>query len=276
MDIMTIPPERLGQGSSIKIEILQTPEDIANDFARVMSNTIRANNSQGRRTTFIVPVGPTGQYSRLARLCNIDRISCRDLVVFNMDEYCLADGSWIAADHPMSFRGFMEREFYSLLDSDLRVPDKNKHYPDPSNLSAFGRDIAEAGGIDICFGGIGINGHIAFNEPPETTMDAETFRNLGTRVLDVSRETRVVNGIYCAGGSLESIPPKCITVGMKEILASRQLHFYLDWAWQAAVVRRTVHGPVTSAFPGSFLQTHPDCTLTITSAVAALPMAMPS
>lgn len=278
MTVMNMPAERLGQGTAITVEILPTPEDVANDFARVMANTIRANNHQGRQTAFILPVGPTGQYSRLARICNIECISCRNLVVFNMDEYCRADGSRVSADHPMSFRGFMEREFYARLDSDKRVPDENKVFPDPADLSAVARAIAAAGGIDICFGGIGINGHIAFNEPPprDEAMDADTFRNLGTRILDITPETRVVNAIYGAGGNLEAVPPKCVTIGMKEILSSRQLHFYLDWPWQAAVVRQAVHGPVTPDFPASFLQTHPHCTLTIASCVAALPMATPS
>lgn len=276
-DITRIRPEDLGKGSRIRTEILETPEDIYNDFACVMANRIRKNNSDGRVTTFIVPVGPTGQYRRLAGICNSEGISCRSLVTINMDEYCLENGSWVPVEHPMGFRGFMEREFFFLLDDDKKVRDENKIFPIPEDLEFVSRRIEEVGGVDICFGGIGINGHIAFNEPPAPgeKTNAEEFTNLETRVLDIERETVVINAVYGAGGDLEAIPPKCVTIGMKEILASRELHFYLEWPWQSAVVRKTIHGPVTPRFPASFLQTHSKCTITMAACVAALPGAVP-
>ena len=273
---MPILPGDLGKGSSIKVEVLDTPEDIYNDMARVMANKIKEHNLSGKTTTFILPVGPTGQYRRLARICNLEGISCRNLITFNMDEYCAFDDSPVPANHPMSFRGFMERDFFALLDDDKKVKDKNKFFPDPKDLELIARNIEKAGGVDICFGGIGINGHIAFNEPPAGKQpDPEKFKNWGTRTLDITKETVVVNSIYGAGGDLEAIPPRCVTIGMKEILASRELHFYLEWPWQSAVVRKAVHGPVTPAFPASFLQTHPNCTITIASCVALLPGAIP-
>ena len=275
-DVMLILPKDLGKGSSIKVEVLGTPEDIYNDMARVMANKIKENNASGKITTFVLPVGPTGQYRRLARICNLEGISCRDLVTFNMDEYCASDNSSVPVNHPMSFRGFMKRDFFSLLDDDKKVKDENKFFPDPKDLEFIARKIEEAGGIDICFGGIGINGHIAFNEPlAGKQADIEKFKNLGARVLDITKETVVVNAIYGAGGDLEAIPPRCVTIGMKEILASRELHFYLEWPWQSAVVRKAVHGPLTPAFPASFLQIHPNCTITIASCVALLPGAVP-
>ena len=277
IDILKIEGNQLGKGTCIKVELLETPEDIYDNFAWVMANRIKQNNKCEKTTAFILPVGPTGQYRRLARICNLEGIGCQNLITFNMDEYCLEDGSSVPVEHPMSFRRFMEREFFSLLDDDKKVKEENKIFPDPDDLELVSRKIEEVGGIDICFGGIGINGHIAFNEPPPpgVEIEAEEFKNLGTRVLDVARETVVINAVYGAGGDLNAVPPKCITIGMKEILASRELHFYLEWPWQAAVVRKTVHGPVTPKFPASFLQTHPDCNITIAACVAALPGATP-
>lgn len=221
-NIVQISSKNLGKDGSIKTKVVETPEDIYNDFAQVMANKIRENNSLDKVTTFILPVGPTGQYRMLARICNLEGINCQNLVTFNMDEYCLEDGFWVPIDHPMSFRGFMEKEFFSLLDDDKKVKEENKIFPDPNNLGGVSKKIEEAGGIDICFGGIGINGHIAFNEPPppNVEMDADEFKNLGTRVLDIARETVVINAVYGAGGDLEAIPPKCVTIGMKEILTS--------------------------------------------------------
>jgi len=274
-DIMAIGPDQLGKGSSIRVETAGSRDDVAWHFAWTMARMIRKHNADGRRTVFILPVGPTGQFSRLAAICNAEDMSCRDLVIVNMDDYCLADGRRVPPEHPYSFRGFMERGFYALLDEGKRVRPEHRHVPDPAAPEKTGELIERVGGVDVCFGGIGINGHVAFNAPPEPGVDMtdDEFRELPTRVLAVSREKRVVNSIFC-GGDLDAVPPKCVTVGMKEILASRRLHFYLDWPWQQAVIRRTVHGPVTRRFPASFLQTHPDCTITMADYVAEAPGAV--
>ena len=276
MDVMRIPSEQLGRGSSIRVEILPTEYDVANDFARVMANTLRENNARGRPTCYILPVGPIRQYRRFARLCNVEGISCRDLVTVNMDEYLTDDLELVPMDHPMSFRGFMQREFFDLLDGEKTVRPENRIFPDPEDPGAVARKIEDVGGVDIAFGGIGITGHIAFNERPEPgeEADPEEFARSTTRVMPVARETVVVNSIF-NGGDLESVPRWCVTVGMKEILEAREIHFYLDWPWQSAMVRRAVHGPVTPHFPASYLQRHPRCTITITEQVAALPGAVP-
>lgn len=274
MNTASIPPEKLGEGTSIRIRVVDSPTDLAWDFALQMAQVIKQKNNAGTTTALIVPVGPTGQFSRLAKICNAEGISCHNLVLFNMDEYCDEDGALVPTDNPMSFRTFMEREFHSRLDPDKRMKEENKVFPDPQAPNRIAERIAEVGGIDICFGGIGINGHIAFNEPPEPGEGTEGFEELSTRVIDITRETRVVNSIF-TGGDLESVPPKAVTIGMKEILESRAIQMYLDWPWQSAVVRKTVHGPVTPHFPASFLQTHPDVTITITEEVAKVPDSLP-
>ena len=276
MDIVKIPPERLGKGSSIRVEILPTAEDVADDFARTMADEVRDNNASGRSTCFILPVGPTRQYRRFAGLCNRENIDCGRLVTINMDEYLTDQKELLSPDHPMSFRGFMQRELLDLLDDDKKIPPENVVMPDPGDLGAVARKIEEVGGVDIAFGGIGITGHIAFNERPEPgeMVDGEEFAQSATRVMQVARETVVVNCIF-NGGDLDSVPRWCVTVGMKEILASRELHFYLDWPWQAAIVRRAVHGPVTPQVPASYLQRHPKCSITMSAEVAALPGAEP-
>ena len=270
-----IPAERLGEGSSIKVEILESEDDLCNDLARVMAHKLRENNAAGRPTAFIVPVGPVGQYRRFARLCNLEGISCQSLFCFNMDEYLDDHDEWLPLDHPLSFRAFMDRELYSQLDEDKRLPRENVIFPDPHAPQAIQRRIDEVDGIDIAFGGIGINGHIAFNEPPEPEeeMAPDVFRSLPTRVLNLTRETRLINSVTCARGNVDSIPRRAVTIGMKEILAARQIHFYLNRIWQSAIVRKVVHGPVTPRVPASFLQEHPDCTLTLASYVAELPTA---
>jgi len=278
MEFMTAPLEHMRAATPIRFEVLSTPEDVWRDFAKVMANAIEDNNSRGRRTTFIIPVGPTGQFGMLAEMCNKEGISCRNVVTFNMDEYCFEDGRPVPPDHPMSFRGFMQREFFDLLDPCLRPPEGNRVFPDPKRPSALPDRIEQEGGVDICFGGIGINGHMAFNEPPESgeAANVEDFRASTVRVVSLARETRTINAAFGAAGDIAAVPSKAVTIGMREILGSRTCRFYLDWPWQAAVVRRVLFGPVTPACPASYLQTHPDAKITMPAHTARPPCSSPS
>lgn len=101
-------------------------------------------------------------------------------------------------------------------------------------------------------------------------MSTEEFAALPTRVLSLSRETRTINA-NTVGGSIEAIPRRAVTVGMREILASRRVRLYCNRPWQSAVVRRVLHGPVTPACPASLIRQHADAMVTVADYVAALP-----
>jgi len=272
-DVTMIPADKLGEGSTIAVEILETNEDLYHDMARTMLNQVAANEAAGRPTVFILLVGPVGQYRRMARICNRERISLRDLVTFNMDEYLDDDGDWLPADHPLSFRGHMKRSFTDLLDPELAPLPENVIFPDPRDPDAIQRRIDEIGGVDICYAGIGINGHIAFNEPPEPGEECakDEFAARPTRVLELSRETRLINSVTVADGNRDIIPTLAITIGMREILAAREVRLYANRDWQRAVVRKVLHGPVTPAVPCSYLQEHSNASLTLTEFVAQPP-----
>ncbi|HEY7427117.1 MAG TPA: glucosamine-6-phosphate isomerase [Gemmataceae bacterium] len=271
-DYLAIGPEHLGKGQPVKIRILKDMTTLADDMARAMLDCIRQARDEGRRPTLIVPVGPVDQFPLLARRVNEERLSLRDVLFINMDEYLTDNDEWIPREHPLSFRAFMDRQFYDLLDPALAPSAEHRVFPDPKDLGSVGRTIARRGGVDATFGGIGINGHIAFNEPPESgeTCSVEAFADRATRVLDVARETRAINSVT-VGGELSAVPRRCVTVGMREILASRRLHFYCNRPWQSGVVRGALHGPLTPACPASYLRTHPDAALTIAEYVAAKP-----
>jgi glucosamine-6-phosphate deaminase len=237
-----------------------------------MLSEIHQGERSGRGATLIVPVGPVDQFTILARLINERKLSCRNTVFINMDEYLTDGDDWISCEHPLSFRGYMDRAFYQLLDPCYAPPPENRVFPDPANPEAIGKLISSRNAVDACFGGIGINGHLAFNEPPEPGVEtsSEAFASLPTRILNLSRETRTINSVT-VGGEISVIPKRAITVGMKEILASRRLRFYCNRHWQSAVIRRALHGPLMAACPASYLRTHPDACVTITDYVAALP-----
>jgi glucosamine-6-phosphate deaminase len=127
--------------------------------------------------------------------------------------------------------------------------------------------------VDVCFGGVGLTGHLAFNEPPEPREDVSVadFGIRPTRVVRLARETIVINAVAAARGNLDRIPRLAVTVGMKEILESRKVRIYMNRPWQAAIVRKVLHGPVTPAVPASLLQGHPDVHVTIADYVGEPP-----
>ena len=133
--------------------------------------------------------------------------------------------------------------------------------------------INSLGGVDICFGGVGINGHIAFNEPPEAGEECnnEEFKNRPTRILTISRETRTINAVGSLGGAIKAMPEMCITIGMKEILSARKIKLYCFRDWHGAVVREAIFGEKTAACPLSLLRDHQDVEITLTSNAAKVP-----
>ncbi|GMQ59043.1 glucosamine-6-phosphate isomerase [Vallitalea sediminicola] len=272
-DYFTIGEDKLGENSKIPLEIMDTEDDMYHDMAWAMFDAIKENNENGKNTVFICPVGPVGQYKRFARIVNKYHLNLNDVYIFNMDEYLNDDMTMIDTDDHLSFKGFMDRELYGKIDEDINVPKDHRFFPEPGKENEIFEKMEELGGVDICFGGVGINGHVAFNEPPEeceNIIDQE-FRDIGTRTLKISRETRTINAAGALGGAIESLPKWCITIGMKEILSAKKIRLYMFRDWHRAVVRRAIYGEVTAKFPVSFLQEHDDAKITISKYVAKKP-----
>ncbi len=270
-----IAKEDVGRGSRIGFETVRDDRALVARFADALMSEYSAAKHSGRaKVVFIVPVGPVGQFEVWADRCNAEGLSLADLVLINMDEYLSADGRrYIPKADPLSFRAHMERAFYGRLDAALRPPESARVFPDPLRPEAIGDLIGSLGGVDVCFGGVGITGHLAFNDPPEPdeTISADDFAALPTRVVRLSRETRLVNAITAAKGNIDRIPALAVTVGMKEILESRKVRIYMNRPWQCAIVRKMLYGPVTAAVPASLLQRHPDAHVTATDQVTDLP-----
>lgn len=266
--------QELEEKGKIPLEVVETEDDIYYHMALDMLERIEANNAQGKHTLFIVPVGPIGQYRRLAWFCNKRDISLKNVWFINMDEYLQEDGTAVPVSHPLSFEGFMQREFYGRMRQDLNIPPEQRIFPRPGREAEIGQLIEKLGGVDAAYGGIGINGHIAFNEPPEpgVHMTNEAFQNLPSRVLTLSRESRTINAVTAANGYIDYIPKTCVTVGMKEILSARSIRFYLNRQWQKGILRKIMLGEVTAAVPASFFQQHADAKLIAARYVTETPM----
>jgi glucosamine-6-phosphate deaminase len=272
---LAVPKSEVGRGSPIRLRVVADADAVIRCFAETMLSEFRAAKATGRpKVVFVLPVGPVGQFERFADLCNAAGESLADLVAINMDDYLTPDGRvLLPLTDPLSFRRHMRDKFYGRLKPALAPPEAQRIFPDPADPADVQRAIDRYGGVDVCFGGVGITGHIAFNDPPEPgePMSADAFAELPTRIVRLSRETVLINAINACRGNIDRMPKLAITVGMREILASRKVRLYVHRPYQCAVVRRMLHGPVIAAVPASLLQRHPDVEVAVADAVTDPP-----
>ena len=230
-------------------------------FTSEMVEEIKRKNALGENTVFICPVGPVGQYPYFVDMVNEQNISLKNVWFINMDEYLTDDKEWIDKEDKLSFRGFMDRTVYTKIKPELVMPEEQRIFPDPKNLTHIQDMIKKLGGVDICFGGIGINGHVAFNEASDT-MTPDEF---------LAQHTRAVNSIGDLNGALDDMPHYCITIGINEIAHARKIRLGCFRDWHRSVVRHAAYGEKTAHFPVSLLQDHPDINIKFTEFVANLP-----
>ncbi len=270
----TCPIEELTKNSKIRLEVCDVEVDMYWKVAMEVLSVIEENNRKNKTTFMIVPYGPLGPYARIVYLVNKHRISLKNCVFCNMDEYITDDGEYIDKNDPLSFRGGMDRIFYSQIDDELNVLPENRYFPDPKNPDIVLQLIEKYGVPDMVFGGVGINGHYAFNEPPygDEPCTNEEFLNRQTRVLEVSRETRTINGFMNAGGNFNAIPRYCITVGMKEMFMAKKVRMCMPRDWNAGALRPVLSGKVDCHVPCSLFQLHPDAMLYATREALQAPV----
>ena len=270
----TCPIEELTKTSKIRLEVCDVEVDMYWKVAMEVLSVIEENNRKNKTTFMIVPYGPLGPYARIVYLVNKHRISLKNCVFCNMDEYITDDGEYIDKNDPLSFRGGMDRIFYSQIDDELNVLPENRYFPDPKNPDIVLQLIEKYGVPDMVFGGVGINGHYAFNEPPygDEPCTNEEFLNRQTRVLEVSRETHTINGFMNAGGNFNAIPRYCITVGMKEMFMAKKVRMCMPRDWNAGALRPVLSGKVDCHVPCSLFQLHPDAMLYATREALQAPV----
>lgn len=240
---------------------VSSPEEVHQHFADDLCDQISRANSAERPLRIILPIGPVAQYSIITARCNREKISWRNVYLTLMDEYLDWQGRPLAAGHPLSFQGqFLE--FIGELEPSLRPLDQNWILPDPFEIGRVDVFIEKIGGIDICYGGIGVHGHIAFNEPPISRygeISIGEFQNSETRVITLAPETFVINALRAAGGRFSDFPTMAVTIGMKHILAAKRIRLYVDGGTrQQEAVYQYVKGDVSVRYPVTLLRNHED------------------
>ncbi len=277
-----IPADALAAQSPVALTVLPDLPAFNQHFAAAIADEIAANQASGQPTRLILPVGPVGYFAVLAQLCNARGINWHTVHAFFMDEYCDWQGRRIAVDHPLSFEGFARRTLFAQLQPALALPEAQLHFPDPRHIDRISEEIARVGGIDTCYGGIGIHGHIAFNEPPISrwfTMTPAEFKASQTRIVQLAPETVVMNGSRAASGNFAALPPMAVTLGMADILAAKRIRLYCQGGvWQRMVLRLALFGSPDMAdgedvnWPVTLLRTHPDLAVVATLDTAQPPL----
>lgn len=270
---LACPWQDLVGRSRVPFEVLPDADALMAHMAAEMAAELRANNAAGRPTRWILPVGPTGQYPYLVEIINRERLSLANLHSFQMDEYLDWTTRLLPSDHPLSFLGALHEKFFERIDADLRQPAGQHHRPDPCALDDLSAAIAAVGGVDTCWGGIGVHGHVAFNEAPPTyygDIELEEFALAPTRIVALQPDTLVVNGISGAGGNFEAVPPYAVTIGMNDILAAGRIRLCAHrQLWARAIWRRAVMQAPTVRYPVTLIGRMADAKIYVDEKTAA-------
>ena len=147
-------------------------------MAKEMFQAIEENNQAGKKTVFICPVGPVGQYPYFVDMVNEKNLSLKDTWFINMDEYLDDDKKMDSSGSPVKLPWLHGTDCLYEDQAGIIMPEEQRVFPDPDNVGYIPELIEKLGGVDIAFGGIGINGHVAFNEAdpsltPEEISGAE-------------------------------------------------------------------------------------------------------
>lgn len=189
---------------------------------------------------------PLGMYRRLIELYKEGKVSFRNVVTFNMDEYV-----GLPVDHPESYHSFMWNNFFSHID----IPVENVNILDgnaadlEAECARFEAKIKQYGGIDLFMGGVGPDGHIAFNEPGSSLTSR-------TRVKTLTQDTIIANSRFFEG-NVDLVPKTALTVGVGTVMDARSVMLMVNGHNKARALHHGVEGGISQQWTISALQMHP-------------------
>ncbi len=215
--------------------------------ANYIAGKIRAHR-EARPFVLGLPTGssPLGVYRELIRKNRAGELSFANVITFNMDEYL-----GLPREHDQSYWYFMHDNFFDHLTDmkpeNIHILDGMTRDPE-GECARYEEMIREAGGIDLFMGGIGVDGHLAFNEP---------YTSLASRtgVRDLTTDTRIVNSRFF-GGDPEKVPSQALSVGIGTVTDAREVLVLISGHNKARALARTVEGGVSQKWTCSALQLH--------------------
>lgn len=217
---------------------------VAHDIARKIK---KANPTPQKPYVLGLPTGssPVGTYQQLVQLYKEGKVSFQNVITFNMDEYV-----GIAEDHPESYHHFMWKHLFSHVDiSDENVNILDGNAPDlEAECVAYEEKIKKVGGIDLFLGGIGPDGHIAFNEPGSSLSSR-------TRIKTLTYDTIRANARFFEN-DINKVPRTALTVGVGTVMDARELVIIVSGYNKAIALQKVVEEGVNHMWTVSMLQLH--------------------
>lgn len=194
-----------------------------------------------------LPTGssPLGMYKRLIELHEQGKVSFRNVITFNMDEYV-----GLPKEHPQSYHAFMWTHFFNRIDiKPEHVNILNGMAADlPAECAAYEAKMKAAGGVDLFLGGIGPDGHIAFNEPGSSLSSR-------TRVKTLTADTIIANSRFF-DNDVDKVPKTSVTVGVGTILDAKEVLIMVNGHSKARALQQAVEGAINQMWTITALQLH--------------------
>ncbi len=216
--------------------------------AHIVKRIRHAEPGPGKPFVLGLPTGssPLGTYRELIRLHKEGKVSFQHVVTFNMDEYV-----GIPEDHPESYHSFMWNNFFGSID----IPKENVNILDGNakdlveECARYERKMKELGGIRLFMGGIGPDGHIAFNEPGSSLRSR-------TRVKTLTYDTILANSRFF-DNDLDKVPKTALTVGVGTVTDAKEVMLLVNGYKKARALQKIVEDGVNHIWSASVLQLHP-------------------
>jgi glucosamine-6-phosphate deaminase len=270
---LAVPPEQLAARSSVPFLLMESREALHRRFADDVYGELEA--ARGEAVSLILPLGPMGQYPILARKINDARLSLDQVTFFGMDEWLDWQGRPLPLEHPFSLEGAFQREFVALIEPGLRPRPENVIFPSVLELDRFAEEMARRGQIAATFGGVGFQGHFAFNEPPATrwtSVTVEQLRDSRTRIVPLAVDSIIAHAQRRVGGNTFAVPPLAVTLGMRELLSASRVRMYLDTgSWKQTILRILLFSEPDVDYPATLARDHPDLLVVADAETAACP-----
>ncbi len=245
----------------IAVKIFPSPASGSTFVAQVIADMIREKETAGKKCIIGLATGssPKTLYAELVRMHKHEGLSFKNVITFNLDQYYPME-----ADALQSYHYFMRKNLFEQTDIDPN----NYFLPDgmvpkdkvKEHCAAYEKKIADAGGLDLQILGIGVNGHIGFNEPGSGIYTK-------TRLITLDNSTRIANAYEF--GNMSQVPRMAITMGISTILKSKKIILMAWGQTKAPVIQKAVEEDDTEDIPASLLQNHDDCTFVIDEGCAS-------
>jgi glucosamine-6-phosphate deaminase len=246
---MSPEPKRL-KFDQLAVEIHPTREAAGQAAARAAAEALTGLHQSQTAIAVIFATGAS-QIETLAALTSIEDVPWREITGFHMDEYI-----GLPVDHPASFRRYMREKLTDRLPL-KQFHEINGNALDPYRTAAAYAEQVRAAGPQLCLLGIGENGHLAFNDP----QFANFSDPLDAKVVQLDRKCReqqVAEGWF---PDIADVPESAITLTIPALMRVPRLIVSVPGIRKAAIVRRALNDPISTACPATVLRTHPGATM---------------